>query len=151
MLQASQRQVVHSTNVNLVQLRAAEISYFSDFFNNFGTQSAILGAMAINSATNIFGLDYSDCGIFWLYLFWISTACAFLYCLRLVVVVMFLSLYGQGLALRGPVGSMAKAVDGMVDEQIGIVRGFTHAVSSIHCYHFHHCCYHFHHRCFGQR
>lgn len=36
----------------------------------------------------------------------------------------FISVYGQGLALRGPVGSMVRAVNGMVIEQFNVLVSF---------------------------
>lgn len=128
MLQAQQRQVVQTANINLISLRQAEVDYFASFFNSFGTQTAILAAMSINTATNIFGLN-ADCNIFFVYMCWIGTTLACIACLRLLLGVTFISIYAQGLALRGPLGSMAVAVEGMIDEQEGVVHAFTHAVS----------------------
>lgn len=34
--------------------------------------------------------------------------------MHVLICTVFISVYGQGFALRGPLGSMAKAVDGMV-------------------------------------
>jgi hypothetical protein len=42
MNQANQKAVVQEANMTLVSIRQAEISYFSSFFSNFGTQSAVL-------------------------------------------------------------------------------------------------------------
>lgn len=130
MIKANQGQLLQATNVALVGLRQAEISYFSTFFSSFGTQSAVLAAMAINSATNILGLVNSTCGIGWIYFFWVSTTLAFIFACRLLISTAFLSNYGQGLALRGPLGSMVIAIDGMVQEQEEIVRAFVLTVSS---------------------
>jgi hypothetical protein len=130
MIKANQQQLLQSTNIALITLRQAEINYFSKFFTSFGTQSAVLSAMAINSATNIFGLVNSDCGIGWIYFFWVTTTMAFIFACRLLIATAFISNYGQGLALRGPSGSMVIAIDGMVKEQEEIVRGFWFTVSS---------------------
>lgn len=42
MNQANQKAVVQNANMNLIYIRNMEIKYFSQFFTNFGTQSAIL-------------------------------------------------------------------------------------------------------------
>lgn len=47
---------------------------------------------------------------------------------RLVLAVTFITTFGEGLALRGPVGSMVKAIEGMIDEQNQVVKGFNQAV-----------------------
>ena len=42
MNKANQDLLVQNTNMTLVSIRQYEISYFSSFFSNFGTQSAVL-------------------------------------------------------------------------------------------------------------
>lgn len=39
MIKANQSQVVHTTNVGLVNLRQAEIDYFASFYGTFGKNS----------------------------------------------------------------------------------------------------------------
>lgn len=51
MQKANQNQMVQSTNVNLVQLRQAEISYFATFFSVFGTQAALVSSFVVTSIT----------------------------------------------------------------------------------------------------
>jgi len=47
---------------------------------------------------------------------------------RLVLATTFINAFGEGLALRGPVGSMVQAIDGMAIEQEKVVTGFNAAV-----------------------
>jgi hypothetical protein len=48
--------------------------------------------------------------------------------MHVLISCVLIGIYGQGLALRGPVGSMAKAVDGMVIEQHNVIIVFCVAI-----------------------
>jgi hypothetical protein len=123
MINANQRQVVQTANVNLVALRQAEINYFATFFNNFGTQAALMSSFIINAISQVPGFD-ATCNEFWLYWFWITGSIAFIAAMHMLLTCVYVSIYGQGLALRGPVGSMVRAVEGMVQEQEQILVVF---------------------------
>eukprot|EP01036_Dinobryon_divergens_P026925 gene26924-35622_t len=97
MNQANQKAVVQEANMTLVSIRQAEISYFSSFFSNFGTQSAVLIGCTIVCISQLPTWD-ADIDMFWI-----------------------------GLALRGPEGSMIRAVEGMVVEQNQIIVAFVFA------------------------
>ncbi len=103
MINANQNQLVQSANVNLVQLRQAEIAYFATFFSNFGTQSALMASFVINAVSQVPAYD-ATCHVFWLYWFWVTTAGAFISSMHILLCSVYISVYGQGLALRGPVG-----------------------------------------------
>lgn len=47
MLKAQQAAVIQEANVNILGIRQAEINYFTQFFSAFGTQSTLLGVMAM--------------------------------------------------------------------------------------------------------
>jgi hypothetical protein len=49
MIKANQAAVINQANVAMVQLRSAEIQYFSTFFSSFGTQAAIVGGFAVSA------------------------------------------------------------------------------------------------------
>lgn len=129
MLKANEQQVAHTTNIDLVAIRNAEISYFSNFFTNFGTQCALIAGFILSSISQVPGLDAS-CNIFWKYFYWISTAISFVTSMHVLLCTVFIAVYGQGLALRGPVGSMVRAVDGMVIEQLQVVSAFVITIIS---------------------
>ena len=125
MLKADQTAVLNRANVDMVTLRSAEISYFSQFFSNFGTQAALIAGFSITTTTQIQGLDaFKRTHPAWIYLFWISCSLTFVSSMHVLICTVFISVYGQGLALRGPTGSMIKAVEGMVIEQNSIVTHF---------------------------
>jgi hypothetical protein len=57
-------------------------------------------------------------------MFWYGTAIAYVVGMHIFICTILCSVFGQGLAIRGPIGSMVHAVDGMVQEQRSIVFFF---------------------------
>eukprot|EP01035_Chromulina_nebulosa_P024403 gene24403-31767_t len=97
MLQANQNAVAHTANVNLVNLRNLEITYFYTFFLNFGTQSALVATIVYGTMSQVPALIAS----------------------------LYVSVYAQGKALRGPIGSMVNTVEGLLYEQKSVVFDFS--------------------------
>lgn len=123
MFKASQQAVIQNANIQLVGIRYAEIKYFADFFNNFGTQCFLLAGFICGAVSQTPAFD-APCDYFWKVTYNISSAvCVALTTLGLLISV-FISVFGQGLAIRGPPGSMVKAVEGMVIEQHNAVAIF---------------------------
>jgi hypothetical protein len=113
MQKANQQQVIQNANINVVAIRTIEITYFSTFFGNFGTVSALLVGLIIQNVSQIPIVGDTYTNPFWMYLYCICTAISFITAVHVLMCSVFVSVYGQGLALRGPVGSMVKAVDGI--------------------------------------
>ena len=51
--------------------------------------------------------------------------------LHVLLCSVYIAVYGQGLALRGPIGSMVRAVEGMVSEQEQVLTAFTVMMCSL--------------------
>ncbi len=51
------------------------------------------------------------------YLYWVSTAFVLGTSIHVLIITSFISVFGPGLALRGPEGSMVRDVEGMYQEQ----------------------------------
>lgn len=64
-------------------------------------------------------------------IYWLSAAVVTASSLHCVLTAMLCNLYAPGLALRGPTGSMVKAVEGMIEEQTVILRSFVLTVLSL--------------------
>lgn len=125
MNQANQQAVIQSANMNLVQIRQIELDYFSSFFTSFGTQTALMIGFIVGSLSQVPGVDNpSGCHYFWIVLYWLTSAACVSSAIHCLVCTIFLEVFGQGLALRGPLGSMVRAVEGMIVEQKAIVLGF---------------------------
>eukprot|EP01038_Epipyxis_sp_PR26KG_P012147 gene12147-16264_t len=123
MNRANHKNLAQSINLNLIGIRNAEINYFGSFFTSFGTQSAVMVGMVSFMISQVPALT-STANYWWITCYWISTALCFSFALHVLVCTTFLTVFGQGLAIRGPVGSMVKAIDGMIIEQKHIVRSF---------------------------
>ena len=131
MNQANQKAVVQNANMTLVSIRAAEIEYFSQFFSSFGTQSALVLGFISGSVSQVPGVQNpSGCHTAWIWLYWITSAITTACSVQVLVCTIFISVFGQGLALRGPLGSMVRAVEGMIVEQEQVVFFFCLSIFS---------------------
>ena len=127
MNQANQQVVVQSANMNLIAIRTLEINYFSNFFSNFGVQCALLIGYICGSISQVPGIG-ANCNYFWVAMYWVTTALCVAAAMHVFICTIFISVFGQGLALRGPVGSMVRAVEGMVVEQQQVLVSFVIAM-----------------------
>lgn len=132
MLRAGQQQVVQQTNLNLVQIRTIEIQYFSDFFTNFGTQCILLGGFICGAISQTPGID-RDVNYFFIILYNLGSAGCVAFAVQALIGSIYISVFGQGTALRGPLGSMVTTVEGMVQEQKTAVLLFIGAVVCYVC------------------
>ncbi len=125
MNKANQKVVIQNANMTLIQIRQYEIGYFQIFFSNFGTQAALMIGFIAGSLSQVPGWDNPPgAPYFFVVLYWITSAiclCSGMHCL---VCTVFVNVYGQGLALRGPPGSMVRAIKGMIAEQEQVLFAF---------------------------
>lgn len=118
MIQASQRAVFQEANMNLINIRNIEVEYFRNFFTQFGTQCALMIGLIAGSISQAPGLDNpSNAPYPWLVMYWIGSAGTVATAIHVLVCTVFIAVFGQGLAIRGPLGSMVTAVEGMIIEQ----------------------------------
>jgi hypothetical protein len=131
MNQANQQVVNQQANITLVAIRQAEITYFSSFFSSFGTQCFLLAGILAGSVSQTPAFECAtNCVYYWQFIYNICVAISMgLTCMVLLATV-FISVFGQGLAIRGPPGSMIQTVHGMVAEQHSIVFLFAWVVVS---------------------
>lgn len=128
MIQAGQKAVFQQTNVALTQIRQVEIQYFSDFFTNFGTQCILLAGFICGSISQTPAYN-APCNYFWQITYNLGAAGCVAFSVQAMIGSVFISVFGQGVALRGPLGSMVKTVEGMVQEQHNAVILFVLAVT----------------------
>lgn len=57
-------------------------------------------------------------------IYWLCCAVVFSSGLYCILLTLLCNIFGNGLALRGPVGSIIRAVDGLVEQQGGVMRSF---------------------------
>ena len=139
MNKAHQEKLAHEVNMTLIQIRQIEVNYFNDFFGNFGIQSGVLLAVLLANVGGLVGSNVSGAqddstgmdlvagGIgskVYPYLFFYGTSVSVVVGMHIMICCILCSVFGQGLALRGPIGSMVTAVSGMVEEQRSIINFF---------------------------
>lgn len=127
MIQAGQKAVFQQTNVALTQIRQVEIDYFSQFFTNFGTQCFLLAGFICGSISQTPAFQ-AECNYFWQILYNLGAAGCVAFAVQAMIGAVFISVFGQGLAIRGPLGSMVNTIEGMVQEQHNAVILFVCAV-----------------------
>lgn len=133
MQRAEQKKVANEANLQLVNIRTAELLYFSNFFSTFGIQAAVMVAVVCGSisqtpAWNKVGIECDEFKAanppFWRYLYFIATSATLVTAMNVLLSTVFINIFGHGLALRGPGGSMVRAIAGMVEEQYQILASF---------------------------
>lgn len=125
MFQAQHKQLIHETNVAVVNIRSIELGYFMNFFTNFGVNAAVGFGLIAGSVSQVPGFDNpTGCWYGFIVLYWITSALTVVSSIFALITEIYVVVYGQGLALRGPSGSMVKAIDGMIDEQKTIFWAF---------------------------
>eukprot|EP01031_Cornospumella_fuschlensis_P040688 gene40688-49610_t len=118
MFRADQQVVAQEANINLVNIRYMEIQYFTNFFGNFGTQCFILAGLIGGSISQVPQLNGdATCPYFFVILYNSNAAACVALATMSLLGSVFICVYGEGLAIRGPLGSLVKVIDGMVQEQ----------------------------------
>lgn len=123
MFRAKQQQLFQETNVELVQLRHMEITYHFTVNSAIGTQAALIGGFVYGLFTQNIPSDYVYTKPF-LSAYYITSTITIFASIHIVMNTMLIQIFGPGLALHGPAGSMVKAAETMRDEQQQIVTSF---------------------------
>ena len=113
MYQASIQKLYQDSNLLLLSIRQSEINYYTNYFNTFSNVAALCASLMINTATQVQAYSYSTvCRPLktWFWMSCVITICVGVHC---TVVSCIALVYGVGLALKGPLGSMIRAVKGM--------------------------------------
>ena len=110
------------------QLREKELALFTENFAAIGTQAALLAGFSLTSLAE-FNVP-PDGNRFCKSAFYVLVITTFASALHCVCNTTFVSVWGPGLALRGPEGSMAVAIESMIDERRHVFTSFGIAVMS---------------------
>lgn len=117
MFKANEQLVAHNNNIGLISIRNAEVVYFNNVYSTFSLNCMMIAGFVLSSISQVPGLD-STCPIGWRYLYWTTTAICIVVALEVLLSTVFLVVYGQGMAIRGPIGSMVQAIHGFDAEQV---------------------------------
>ena len=115
--------------MNLISIRKSEISYFANFFTTFSIQSALIVGTIVSTISqtpvqHVHPDLETTAPPFFRYVYFIATALSFVCAMNGLLSTIFINIFGLGLALRGPPGSMVRAVEGMVEEQLQVLISF---------------------------
>lgn len=132
MFKAQQTALVQQTNQLLVSIRQSELNYYTSFYYTFGCQAAFIGGFAYTAITQVSfpsGADYERSQFNYCEdLFWCSNALCLIACQHVIVTTIFLQVLGPGMALHGPIGSMAKAAEGMRSQMKSVFVAYVVAI-----------------------
>ena len=122
MLKANNQALFQGTNNELVSIRQLEIQYYVSVYQSFATQAALIGGFSYGVLQNgSGGAEWVPDLDSWYALFATLTI---LSAIHIILCSLFLQVYGPGLALYGPAGSMARACDVLRKQQPKIVKSF---------------------------
>ena len=117
MIQADKQLIQSQLRQSSLHLRREELKFFTSNFESLGTTSALLASMAFAALSQniptkthwvVSAIFHGATTLSLMFSVWVMCNC------------IIISMFGPGLALRGPEGSMHKAVEGMMEERIGV-------------------------------
>lgn len=111
MLDAKKQALYGNIQVDALEIREKELVFFAENFNALSVVCALLAGFAFSGLTDTTILPGTP--IFLQLLYYICTALAFMFNLAALTNSVLCVIYGPGMALLGPKGSMDKAVAGM--------------------------------------
>ena len=126
MNRANQQALFQQTNQGLLGIRQSEVNYYHSLNVAFGTQAALIGGFTYGVFTQN-EVNYDNGYIIEDIIadfYWICSAITIALAVHVILCTMLMQVLGPGLALNGPVGSMARATEGMRLEQQQIIVSF---------------------------
>eukprot|EP01032_Pedospumella_encystans_P017955 gene17955-20451_t len=126
MNRANQQALFQQTNQGLLGIRQSEVNYYHSLNVAFGTQAALIGGFTYGVFTQN-EVNYDNGYVIEdiiADMYWIISAITIALSVHVILCTMLMQVLGPGLALNGPVGSMARATEGMRLEQQQIIVSF---------------------------
>lgn len=117
-----------------LDLRRQEVEYFSDRFSSVGSQTAFLLFFTCGSIANFQSKAEDGVPLTWVYIFEISAAVTLTTGIHTSLNSTFASIWGAGLSLRGPKGSVLKAYYGLKKESKHVMRSYLICIGSFMCH-----------------
>lgn len=124
MNKANQNALYQQTNQGLLGIRQAEISYYINLCVAFGTQAALVGGFTYGIFTQNQFNEETGYSKYFQDVYWVSSSGTIAASVHVILTSMLLQVLGPGLALHGPIGSMARACEGMRREQRTVITAF---------------------------
>ena len=124
MNRANQQQLFQVANQEVLLIRQAELNYYLNLYTTFGTKAVWIGGFTYG-IMNLNIIDYTSTLInMYLFFYYVLCALTIASSMHVTICAMLIQVYSQGLALHGPLGSMAKAAEGMRKELKEIMFAF---------------------------
>eukprot|EP00457_Paulinella_chromatophora_P006783 gb/GEZN01006802.1/.p1 GENE.gb/GEZN01006802.1/~~gb/GEZN01006802.1/.p1 ORF type:complete len:446 (-),score=86.15 gb/GEZN01006802.1/:219-1556(-) len=126
MISAEHFALEHDTVRQLLEIRSQEVTQMCNHFNAIGMQAALIAGFVVTSLTAVVGdvILRPDVHPLVRYTFWISSSLSLVCCVHCLLNSTFAAVWGPGLALRGPSGSVSRAFFGMRREGTHIQWAF---------------------------
>eukprot|EP00747_Dinoflagellata_sp_TGD_P168921 gnl/TRDRNA2_/TRDRNA2_196510_c0_seq1.p1 gnl/TRDRNA2_/TRDRNA2_196510_c0~~gnl/TRDRNA2_/TRDRNA2_196510_c0_seq1.p1 ORF type:complete len:251 (+),score=35.13 gnl/TRDRNA2_/TRDRNA2_196510_c0_seq1:66-755(+) len=131
MLAADKLLLTSTIRKNATELKGKELELHKDNFDAVGTQAAVLAGFATVALIELEMPETINpilASVF--YFFSVITLVANLRCVAMTTCI---TVMGTGLALRGPDGSMDRAVEGMYKERRAVFSSFAVGIVACHC------------------
>lgn len=125
MYKANQEALYQATNQQVISIRQSEINYYLNVNSAIGTQAALIGGFTYGIYTQTVANDEHGYSKNLLSAYYIGSAITIACAVHVIINTMLLQVLGPGLALHGPVGSMARAAESMKIEQNQVIVAFT--------------------------
>jgi hypothetical protein len=128
MLSAEHYALEHRAVQSLLDLRQREVSFMTERFNSIGTQSSLIAGFVVTTMTSLDPAtdehtnDTSVIEV--LYVFWVTSALSLTCSVHCILNSTFVAIWGPGLALRGPSGSVSRAYFSMMKERHHIMIAY---------------------------
>ena len=113
MYKANNQLLYQSTNDMLTQIRQSEIDYYTGYFSTFTSIAALCTSLTINTVTQIQAYSYTGLPRALKTWFWLSCVVTICVGVQCSIISSITLVYGVGLSLKGPLGSMIRAIKGM--------------------------------------
>jgi hypothetical protein len=124
MNRANQHALFQQTNQGLLNIRQSEINYYISLNVAFGTQAALIGGFTYGIFTQNQPNESTVYSKWFQDVYWVTSSGTIAASVHVILTTMLLQVLGPGLALHGPIGSMARAAEGMRFEQKFITTAF---------------------------
>ena len=122
MFRANNAALFQGANQDIISIRQAELQYYISVYQSFATQAALIGGFTYGVLQN------TTRGVEWVldldFFYGLFATLTILTAVHVILCCLFLQVYGPGLSLYGPTGSMIKATEVLRKEQPMVVWSF---------------------------
>ncbi len=132
MYKAEHEKMYQEANQVLIDIRKQEIDYYMRVNGAIGAQASLIIGFVYLTFTQNLTFDYVWTSYF-NGVYFVASAITMALATHVILCTTLIQLLGPGLALNGPIGSMAKATHGMKIEQTQVMTSFLYMMASFTC------------------